>query len=106
MTTTTDLSKFGYREWHLLRELIDAKIDKGLPADFDEDEVHPMFNLNSGHVFLTNASYQVAMMNGGKLESFYSCPICGHEGFYEDMEHNEDNEECQEYFKQITESQE
>ena len=29
------------------------------------------------------------------------CPSCGHEGFKEDMQHNEDDEECQEYLKDI-----
>ena len=48
-----------------------------------------------------NEDYQVAMMNGDNLESFYSCPQCGHEGFAEEMEHNEDDQECQNYLKDI-----
>lgn len=83
--TTTDLSKFGWREWHLARQLLDAMIDKGLPNDFENDGVHLMFNMNSGHVFLTNSEFQVAMMNGDKLESFYTCPECGHEGFADEI---------------------
>ena len=101
MTTTTDLSKFGYREWKLLRELIDAKLDQGLPNDFESNEVVPMFNMNSGYVFLTNSECQVAMMNGNKLESFYSCPECGHEGFKDEIDHNTDNDECQEWIKSL-----
>ena len=55
---------------------------------------------NSGNVFLTNANYDVAMMNGDTLESFYSCPNCGHEGFKEDMSHDGDAE-CKRYLRDI-----
>ncbi len=86
MSTTTDLSKFGYRELEMLRDIMNAWLDKGLPEDFENNEVVPMFNMNSGNVFLTNSEYQVAMMNDGELQSFYSCPECGYEGFMADME--------------------
>lgn len=86
MSTTTDLSKFGMREIEELKDILTAWVDKGLPEDFNGEGVHPMFNMNSGNVFLTNEDYQVAMMNGDSLESFYSCPECGHEGFMADME--------------------
>lgn len=33
--TTTDLADFGYRELGLLRELIEAMEDHGLPEDFE-----------------------------------------------------------------------
>lgn len=97
MNTTTDLSKFGWREWALLRDLIDAMVEQGLPGDFENEGVHPMFNKNSGNVFLANSEFQVAMMNGDKLESFYSCPECGHEGFKDELEHGEDKEGCREW---------
>ena len=100
--TTTNLAEFGSRERVMLEELLKAWREQGLPRDFDTDEVVAMMNKNSGNVFLTNSNYEVAMMNGDKLESFYSCPVCGHEGFLEGMEHGEDDEECQEYLIQIT----
>ena len=100
-TITTDLSKFGSRERDLLIELLTAWQEHGLPDDFDDDEVVPTFNMNSGYVFLTNANYEVAMMNGDTLESWYSCPQCGHEGFKEDMGH-EGNTDCQEYLAAIS----
>ena len=99
--TTTDLSKFGYREKEMARELLNAWHDQGLPEDFYDDEVTIMFNTHSGCVFLTNSEYQAAMMNGDKLESWYYCPICGHEGFKEDMEHGEYSPKCQEYLRDI-----
>ena len=79
--TTTDLSKFGYRERKMVKELLQAWEDQGLPEDFTDEEVTVMFNLYSGNVFLTNSEYQTAMLNGDKLESFYNCPNCGNEGF-------------------------
>jgi hypothetical protein len=81
-------------------ELLTASCNNGFPDDFNDDEVVLMMNMNSGNVFLTNSDYQVAMMNGDKLESFYSCPQCGHEGFKEDMAHD-DGAECQRYLKDI-----
>jgi len=98
--TTTDLSKFGYRELEILGYTL-AAMQKGLPADFDNEDVHPMFNMNSGNVFLTNSSYQVAMLNGDDLESFYSCPECGHEGFRDEIEHGD--ERCHEWLNSLFE---
>ncbi len=95
-TTTTDLSKFGFREIKMLSKILNAWVKHGLPNDFDNDAVVPMMNFNSGNVFLTNSNYDVAMMNCDRLESFYSCPECGHEGFKDEMEH-EGNSDCLEY---------
>jgi hypothetical protein len=105
-STTTDFSKFGSREREMAEELLRASRLQGFPEDFDISDVTEvgvsiMLNMNSGYVFFTNADCQVAMMNGDELESFYSCPICGHEGFAEEMEHNTDDPECQEYLSDI-----
>lgn len=83
--TTTDFSKFGYRERELLIALLDAWHEQGLPEDFYRSDVHFMMNLNSGDVFLTNSEYQVAMLNGDKLESFYVDYITGEEGFLDEL---------------------
>jgi len=82
--TTTDFSKFGYREREMAEELLKASREQGFPDDFNDDETQIMMNMDSGNVFFTNADCQVCMMNGDKLESFYSCPECGNEGFDED----------------------
>lgn len=87
--TTTDLADFGSRERGMLIELLVSWREQGLPDDFYDDEVRPMMNRNSGNVFLTNSDYQVAMMNGDKLETWYTCSNCGHEGFKEDCQVNE-----------------
>ena len=83
--TTTDLSDFGYRELDMLQELLKAMVEQGLPKDFNDDEVVPMMNMNSGNVFLTNLDYQVAMMNGEDLEMFHVLPCTGIEGFTDDL---------------------
>ena len=98
--TTTDLSEFGWRERKMAAEILTASCEQGLPEDFEDDAITIMMNRNSGNVFLTNSEFQVAMMNGEKLESFYSCPQCGHEGFKEDMEHD-GNAECARYLRDI-----
>lgn len=88
--TTTNLADFGARERGLLIDLLQAWEDQGLPEEFYEQDMQPMMNRNSGHVFLTNSEYQVAMMNGDKLEMWCHCGNCGHEGFAEDCQLNED----------------
>lgn len=66
-----------------------------LPDNFDNTNVHPIMNQNSGYVFLTNEDYDVAMMNGDTLEKWHTCFNCGHEGFTEDFEHDPSDERMQ-----------
>lgn len=82
---TENLADFGMREIEELRDILDAWLDSGLPDDFYDDGVRPALNRNSGYVFLTNSDYQVCMVADGKLESFYTTPYSGIEGFYEDL---------------------
>ena len=99
--TTTDLSRFGWHERKMAEELLRASMEQGFPEDFEDDETTIMFNTHSGNVFFTNSEYQVCMMNDDKLETWYNCPICGHEGFKEDMLHGEEDKECQEWLKDV-----
>jgi hypothetical protein len=93
--TTTNLADFGFREREILIQLLRAWHDQGLPEDFQDEEVQAMMNRNSGCVFLTNSEYQAAMMNGDKLEMWHNCPNCGHEGFEEDCQLNDEGcNEC------------
>lgn len=89
--TTTNLSDFGYRELDMLCELLNAMKEQGLPRDFDDDKVVPAFNMMSGDVFLTNSEYQVAMLNGDKLESWYFLGYHGNEGFLDELLIDYDN---------------
>lgn len=82
---TADLSKFGYRERQLAEELLKAWREQGLPDDFYNEGVTVNLNIHSGYVFLSNEDYQVAMMNGDKLESFYTDFETGEEGFFDEL---------------------
>ena len=73
------------RERYLALQILTAWDKHGLPDDFYEDNIRYAFNRNSGNVFLVNEEYQCAMMNGDKLESFYSSPYDGHEGFIDEL---------------------
>lgn len=103
--TTTDISKFGHRERAMAGILLMASCNQGLPDDFNGDEVTVMMNMNSGNVFLTNSYCQVAMMNGNDLESFYSCPECGCEGFADDLrtdfKNKNANQCCMDYLSEL-----
>lgn len=103
---TNDLSKFGYVELKETARLLNAYIEDTDVMPWDGVKVE--FNPNSGCVFLVDEDFNTVMMNGDKLELWYNCPICGHEGFLEDMPHHSDDndEECQEYLKDIGASQE
>lgn len=79
---TENLADFGSRERLMLESILHAWSTSGLPEDFDGTGVKPAFNKNSGYVFLVNSDFQTAMMNGDKLESFYSTPYNGNEGFW------------------------
>jgi hypothetical protein len=94
--TTTDLAEFGYTERKEMTRLLNEWNEFGLPEGFYKDEVRVMFNKNSGYVFLTNSDYQTAMMNGNKLEVWFNCPNCGHEGFAEDCQIDDENQCCNE----------
>ena len=102
--TTTNLSDFGHREREMATDLLNAWRDQGLPNDFDDIDVNIMMNFHSGNVFLTNAEYQVAMLNGDELQSFYTLPYSGNEGFLEDFEDYEQDDlhrDDWEYLQQI-----
>lgn len=88
--TTTDLADFDASDLKSLEKLLRAYREQGLPEDFERNGVTAMMNKNSCNVFLTNAEYQVAMMNGDILESFYTCCNCGHEGFADECKLVED----------------
>lgn len=95
-----DLSGFGMREIREVVELLNAWLVQGLPEDFEYEGIKIALNTHSGYVFLTNNEYQVAMMNGSRLERWYRCP-CGHEGFREDMRHEPGGGGCIEFMRSI-----
>ena len=91
---TSDWSEFGYREIEMAKELLSH-----IKEIESVGKVEVQFNRNSGYVFLVDEDYRVWMMNGDKIEEWYNCGYCGHEGFLEDFKHDPDNKECIEYMK-------
>lgn len=103
--TTLDLGEFGARELEMARDLLAALLASNLPKKIKEAKgLQLMLNTGSGCVFLTDDDYRVYMINGQKLEEFYTCPICGEEDFWEDIkDHGKDDAECRAWVKEITE---
>jgi hypothetical protein len=82
---TSDLLKFGEKELHLVKSLIEVAKKHGLPKDFFDSEVQIMVNTYSGNVFLANSECKVAMLNGNMLETWYYLSHDGSEGFLADL---------------------
>jgi hypothetical protein len=80
---TTDLADFGHREKMMAAELLQNS--GNLPDDFANDGVTIGFNRMSDYVFLTNAEFDVAIMEDGELVSFYNSPYEGHEGTFKEL---------------------
>ena len=93
---TSDWSKFGYREIEEAKELLSH-----IKEIESYGKVEVFFNTHSGCVFLSDEEYEVWMMNGDKIEKWFSCPYCGYEGFLEDMRHEPEDEECTRYMEEI-----
>lgn len=94
---TENLGDFGSRELAMAGQLLVA-LSIDAPDGFAVSGVRVAMNRSSGYVFLVNEDYDVAMMNGNRLEMFYTSPYEGLEGFadelleqYDDM-HPEDQE--------------
>jgi len=86
---TNDLSEFGCRELEMAAKLLAGYINNPNVLGYD---IKLEFNLDNGSVFLVDGDYEVAMMNGDKLEIWYNCPECGWEGFLEDMDQDNPKE--------------
>lgn len=81
---TEDLNRIisqGADTRNKLRDLLDAWDKQGLPSDFYDYNVGIAYNTDSKKLFIVNDDGQVAMLNNGKLESWYYLPNDGHEGF-------------------------
>ena len=102
MNNTRNLSEFGNRERSMAGDLLNAMHTSNDTTRYlTPDNVAVEMNMMSGNVFLVDEDYNVAMMNGDKLEDWFNCPYCGHEGFKEDMHHVPDNAECTRYLTEI-----
>lgn len=63
-------------------------------------------NKRSGFVFFSNEEYDVLLLNGNKLEQFYSSPYEGREGFFKELreQYQEMHPEDQEWLRDIAKS--
>ena len=102
---STDFAEILDNNFQEVRAIIDAWGDHGLPDDFGTQGVTFNWNKNSGNVFLVNEDCDCAMINGSKLESHYSTPYKGVEGFFDDLveEFSDMHREDQEYVRAIAE---
>ena|SRR3990167_1885239 len=85
--TTSDLTKFGYRELDMAADLL--KVYSNNLVDFLSDGVNVFMNTNSGKVFLSDEDYNVGILEDGKIVKHYSCPQCGNEGTQKEGAENE-----------------
>jgi hypothetical protein len=101
-----DFSKLKISEIDSLISLIDL-----LTAYKDQYQMFPgnttvCINPESQSFFLVDENESTWIMGELELKEWFYCPICGHEGFKEDIEHSDDeneyNEECQEWLRQVT----
>jgi len=94
------------RERLMLIDIMRAWGDSGLPEDFGDSGVRPAFNRYSGHVFLVNEDLHVCMLRDGKLESFYTSPYEGKEGFFDELleEYADMHPEDQRWMRDIAEA--
>lgn len=101
---TRDLMKFGSRERSEAADLLKA-LSEANDTEYLGDEVAIEFNPNSGNVFLVDEDFNVAMMNGDRLEDFHVSPYEGHEGFISDLVDEQDDTWNQEDIDWLSEIQ-
>ncbi len=83
MSTTRDLSKFGFRELHIAARVLTAYIEDRPGWLYEGVAVE--FNAHSGFVFLIDEDFNIGMLNDDTLEQWHHCSECGVEGFREDV---------------------
>lgn len=92
---TRDLTKMGYRELHIFRDILDAYLNDRYQKDSKDvltSGIAIEFNPNSGELFMVDGDYNVLMLAGHYLEKWNSCANCGAEGFISEFPLNEDSE--------------
>ena len=80
-----DISRMTVGAIEEAAEILKAYAQYGVPDDFWDDGVQIAYNENSGMVFLTNEDSQVAVLEDGKLVSWYFTPYEGLEGTFADL---------------------
>lgn len=73
------------RETEIVQKLRLAQKQQGFPRDFCDIQVTLVVNISLNTAFFTNSKYQVVMLNGAKLESWYYLPSTKTHGFARDL---------------------
>lgn len=81
---TSDLAAFGQRELAIASKLLKA-YGKSRP-DFLGKNTMLKFNPDSGHVFLADDDYGMAVLDGQDLKQWAICCVCGREGFADERD--------------------
>lgn len=86
MENTRDLMDFGTKELRLAGRLLSLLRTSSDHTMRLGDKVTPEMNFDSGYVFLIDSDFNVAMVNGDRLEDWLMCQQCATEGFVSDLE--------------------
>lgn len=97
MMRINNSENLGYRELNMVRNLLNAWLDDGLPNDFNDEFEDITVDFNFNKAYLANADGQVAMLNGDKIESYYTTPNQGVKGFLEDLVKSVESGEIDDY---------
>jgi len=96
---TRDISKFGHRERQEAAELLKLYGSRNDESSL-EGGVNVEFNPNSGHVFLVDEDYNVAMEFEGKLVDWVYCPDCGFEDYKPEFRCNAVKKCCLTFYRE------
>lgn len=97
-----NLKNMSYREIKIAAKILNDIADNGCPDNLDDDSFDISFNPDSGFVYAHDDDFNVFILNSkGTLQQWFTCPICCHEGFIQDMQHNSDDIRCQDFLRDI-----
>jgi hypothetical protein len=84
---TNQLSKFGYQEFQLAKQLFSQVVENGFPPIYDEDGLELLFDTSTGDVYFSNSKEEKCMINNTYdcLDIYYSTPYSNYEGFIDDL---------------------
>ena len=82
---TLNLSDFNLSDLPELIKLLVAISKHGLPSNMSFKGAEILLDRESGDLFLTNEDGQIAKLYGESLKGWTYCPICGNEGFEDDL---------------------
>ena len=83
---TNNISDLGSREIHMLNELNIAFNDYDfIKEGYSLEGLKWEFNMSSGYMFFVNDECEILMLDGDKLERFYTLYGTGYEGFADEL---------------------